>query len=359
MKRAALLACALLAALAFVAPASASLIPPGASEKPRPKESAPLKMPAALSNGSRATTDLVTYFPTRATVSPAPARIGQRLVYRASILVVRGTRVRFDRPVSGGDLTWGDAHSGRTAVQSRRAPPSMYAADSAWIEAPLQVFATGRVALPGPVIEITTDYPQKSRLVRRLPTLQLIVLPTITAADTNAQLRALHGPIRAPWWERVPWLKLGVAAVLLAILAFAILWLLRRRRAPAVVAPAPRPVVARDPGAEALAELAKLRALRLPEAGRFGDHALALTRILRRYLEAVVGTPRPGDTSAELVARLRQSRLAPEDVARLEGLLGLWDRVKFARAPLDIDEARRCEGAVETLVRRRDAREVA
>jgi hypothetical protein len=235
----------------------------------------------------------------------------------------------------------------------------MYMADSAWVEAPLQVFATGRVALPGPAIEIVTDYPEKSRLVRRLPTLQLIVLPTITAADTNAQLRALHGPIRAPWWERVPWLKLGVGVALLAILVVAIRWLLRSRRAPAVVAPAPRPVVARDPGAEALAELAKLRALRLPEAGRFGDHALGLTRILRRYLEAVVGTPRPGDTSAELVARLRQSRLAPEDVARLEGLLGLWDRVKFARAPLDVDEARRCEVAVETLVRRREAREVA
>jgi hypothetical protein len=47
-------------------------------------------------------------------------------------------------------------------------------------------------------------------------------------------------------------------------------------------------------------------------------------------------------------------------VQRLEGLLGLWDRVKFARAPLDADEAGRCEAAVELLVRRRERpREVA
>jgi len=65
-----------------------------------------------------------------------------------------------------------------------------------------------------------------------------------------------------------------------------------------------------------------------------------------------VGTPRPGDTSGELVSRLRQSRLSNEDVNRLEGLLGLWDRVKFARAPLGVEEAVRCEAAVESLVRR-------
>jgi len=98
--------------------------------------------------------------------------------------------------------------------------------------------------------------------------------------------------------------------------------------------------------------LAKLREERLPEQGRFDAHALALTRILRRYLEARLGTPRPGDTSTELLQRLRASRLASDDVQRLEGLLGLWDRVKFARAPLDVPEAQRCETAVESLVRR-------
>src|SRR6185436_17658428 len=84
----------------------------------------------------------------------------------------------------------------------------------------------------------------------------------------------------------------------------------------------------------------------------FGEHALALTAILRRFLEATVTTPRPGDTSIELLERLRASRLHADELVRLEGLLGLWDRVKFARAPLTETEARGCEQAVEAYVRR-------
>src|SRR5262249_39607109 len=65
-----------------------------------------------------------------------------------------------------------------------------------------------------------------------------------------------------------------------------------------------------------------------------------------------VTTPRPGDTSGELMERLKASRLPPDDLERLEGLLGLWDRVKFARWPLTEAEAQRCEEAVEAYVRR-------
>ncbi len=264
-------------------------------------------------------------------------------------------------PAAGGEFSWGEPRTGRTSLG--RSPYAPYeAADSLWLEAPLQVFATGPVSVPGPVLEITppaADGGAAHRMVRRLPTAHLVVLPTVTAADTNAQWRALHGPVRAPWWERVPWRWVIGGALLVAALVTAFV-LLRRRKPVPVTAPAPaRAVAVRDPAAEALAALAELRRQQLPEAGRYGDHALALTRILRRYLEAVVGTPRPGDTSGELVARLRQSRLEPADVERLEGLLGLWDRVKFARAPLGLEEARRCESAVETLVRRGGAREVA
>jgi hypothetical protein len=364
-----LLAAALLASTCFGATPlhawPASLIPPGWNAKRPSADPARLKMPAALKGGSRAALiQPPPLLPTRVTISPSPARLGQRVTYRASILVPSGQRVRFDRPASGGEFSWGDPHTGsRGSMSSSRFGSQFYLlVDSLWMEVPLQVFATGPVVIPGPAIEFVsapgTDG-RPTRVVGRLPTAHLLVLPTITAADTNAQLRALHGPIGAPWWERVQ-LKWVVAGVLvLAAVVALVLWLRRRRRV-AVVAPVtPRPVVARDPAAEALAELRALRALRLPEEGRFADHAFALTRILRRYLEAVVGTPRPGDTSGELVARLRLSRLAPEDVSRLEGLLGLWDRVKFARAPLGFDEAIRCESAVETLVRRRDAQEVA
>jgi hypothetical protein len=180
-----------------------------------------------------------------------------------------------------------------------------------------------------------------------------------TPADSAADLRALHGPLAAPWWERVAWGWVIAVALVLALLVALIARLRRRRPVVPVVAPvatAPR----RDPGAEALAELAALRRLQLPEHGRFSEHAFHLTRILRRYLELTAGGVRPGDTTTELLTRLGGGAVAAPpaapprpaaDLSRLEGLLRLWDRIKFARASSTLDESRRTEGAVEALVR--------
>jgi hypothetical protein len=349
---------ALLLAAGLVAATPASLIPPGRGAKRAAAADSPLVTSGPVIGGRRPGTAAVPYLPTRVSLRPSPAKLGQRLAYRGSVLVPSGTRVRFDRPAPGGVLTWGTPRTGQTSVDSNHLPMLDGGVDSAWVDVPLQVFTTGLVAVPGVAVELRTA--DGRRLVRRLPTAHVVVLPTLTAADSNATLRALHGPFGAPWWERVPWpLVIGGLLVLAAGIG-AIVLARRRRRPAAAAAPAvPAPVPARDPAADALAALAKLRALRLPQAGRFADHAFELTRILRRYLEAVMGTPRPGDTSGELVERLRHTRLGPEEVARLEGLLGLWDRVKFARAPLGLEEAERCEAAVEALVRRRDVREVA
>jgi hypothetical protein len=340
----------LLLALALVLPLR--LLPPGFSEKKHPGGGR-LPMPAALTQpGPRATpADPPVHL--HAYITPSPARLGQQLVYRAYAWVPRGGRITFAPPEPGGDFTWGEAKAGRVTH-------GYWYSDSAWVEVPLEVFRTGHVAIPGLAVQLVPGT-NGGATVTRLPTLQLLVVPTLTAADTNATLRPLHGPLVAPWWERMPWRYVVFAALLIA-LAFALWrWLDRRRRKP-VLAPAPiahaRPAI--DPSAEALAALAKLRDQALPEQGRFGEHALALTRIQRRFLERTLGTPRPGDTSPELLMRLRASQLEPEDVTRLEGLLGLWDRVKFARAALDAGEAHRCEDAVERLVRRRESpREVA
>ena len=159
----------------------------------------------------------------------------------------------------------------------------------------------------------------------------------------------------------MPWFWIVVALAGIALVVSLVRRWLRRKPKPRAVRPstaAHAPVRLRlDPAAEALRALAALRARELPSAGRFGEHALELTAILRRYLESTVSTPRPGDTSGELLERLRASRLDPDDLVRLEGLLALWDRVKFARAPLTEVEAVKTEDAVEGYVRRtQDAR---
>jgi hypothetical protein len=294
--------------------------------------------------------DLNRVAPMRVRVGPSPAHIGQALTYRGAIWVYPQVRVHFEPPESGGSFTWSQVRAGR----SNPGWPSGQGPDSVWIEARLQIFDAGPVAVPGPVVRVSPQPGTVRTGSTRLPTVRLIVLPSITAADSNAELRALHGPVGAPWWEKIPWLK--ILALLAMLTSVALLMRLLRpkprpapRVAPAPVLP-PRPRI--DPATEALRALAALRARELPAAGSFGEHALELTAILRRFLEATLTSPRPGDTSGELLARLRASRMPEDDVERMEGLLALWDRVKFARAPLTEAEAKRCEDAVEAHVRR-------
>jgi len=280
------------------------------------------------------------------TLTPSSARVGEAIRYVAVVLASRETKVRFEPPQSGGEFTWSDVHAGRTHPAWWK--QSVYeATDSVWIEARLQVFTTGVVQVPGPIARMDAG-------PLRLPTTNLFVLATVTAADSNESLRGLHGPIGAPWWERLP-LGLIVALLALAIAVTVAVRSSRRTRKPVrrPVSTTPAPVRPRlDPAAEALRALAALRTKALPANQRFGEHALELTAILRRFLEATVTTPRPGDTSGELLERLRASRLPEADLQRLEGLLGVWDRVKFAREPLTEAEATRCEESVEGYVRR-------
>lgn len=282
-----------------------------------------------------------------ARVTPEAALLGQRLVYRVEVQAPAPLRIRFGGPATGGAFSWGNL-AARPALEPGARPAGV----GAWIEGaaavaeiPLQVFALGEVAVPGIVIEV--DDGRGPRRMR-VPTARVTIAPVIPASDTAADLRALHGPLAAPWWERVPWTL--VIGALLAILVAALLWWrLGRRRAPAP-APAAAPARAADPLAAALAELAALRRLDLPARGEYVEHAFRLTRIVRRYVESAAAAARPGDTTPELVGHLAESRLAVEEVRRLDGLLRHWDRVKFARAATTPEEARRAEGSVEEFL---------
>ena len=274
--------------------------------------------------------------PARVTARPARVNLAQPVTVRAWVLVPRGTRAQWLPPESGGALTW-------SPIRARRAAGARL--DTLVFESDVLVFATGPVTLPGPAFRLQDSG------ARRLPGVRVMVMASAGIADSSADLRPLRGPLAAPWWERVPWRWVILGAALLAAgVALVVAWR-RRRRRPALVTPAAARA-ALDPGSAALAELETLRRLRLPEQGLHADHALALTRIARRFLEATAGTPRPGDTTPELVHHLEAAALDTEEVARLATLLGWWDRVKFARAGATVAEAHDAEAAVEDLVRR-------
>jgi hypothetical protein len=273
----------------------------------------------------------------RAAVRPGVARLGQRVVYRGQVIAPSGANFRWLPPEPAETFAWGTPRVGRNAGTGGR--------DTTWIEIPLQVFDVGTVSIPG-----VRFAARAGGTMHRLPVARLLVDPLIAPNDTTSNLRELRA-VTAPWWERVPWTWVVVGLLLVA--AAIALWMLRRRRRPAVAAPVAAPApVRRDPAAEALAALAELRAEGLPARGLFAEHAFRLGQILRRYLEATMGTTRPGDTTPELVAHLRDAGLDAAQLQRLSGLLRTWDRIKFAREPFTADEAVRSEEAVESFVTR-------
>ncbi|HEY6867638.1 MAG TPA: hypothetical protein VI792_10285, partial [Candidatus Eisenbacteria bacterium] len=278
--------------------------------------------------------------PARVSVRPDRAALGEPMRYAAWVLVPRGTRAQWLPPDSGGAFTWGALAARRTAG------PAGY--DTLALETRLQVFATGPVSIPGPSFVLPGA---RDPAPRRLPVAHVTLLAMPGVADSNAELRPVRGPLPAPWWERVPWTLVLAAAALIAAVILLIVWV--RRRAKTAAPARAGPAVARDPAEVLLADLAALRAQELPRQGRFADHALILTRILRRFLEATAGTPHPGDTTPELLRHLEAAGFEAGLLAQLALLLRLWDQVKFARQPSTAAEAARAEQVIEEMAQRR------
>lgn len=281
-------------------------------------------------------------------VNPGIAKLGQRVTYRGRVTSLYDQRLKWLPPEANEAFTWGklnpSIHRGRRGVRASARLPHVTGAtpDTQYVETQLQVFRTGVITIPG--LRLRIENPRPTYL--RLPAVNLIVISALTPADSNADLRPLRGPMGAPWWERVPWRWVALGAVGLAAGIAAIVHLRRRKRATAPIAP---PVF--DPVAIALAEIVALRGRNLPAHGRFAEHAFHLTRIARCFLEAVAGTPRPGDTTPELIQHLESSSLDHADVVRIAGLLRIWDRLKFARGSSSAEEALRAERAVEAMVK--------
>ena len=279
-----------------------------------------------------------------ASVSPVFVRVGQMTTYTGRVLLPHGrpAAIRFSPPDSSDALTWGRLRA------TRRVSPGS-GPDTIVVQAQLQAFRLGGQSIPGLAFVDAAGAPG---VEQRLPVAKLTVVPVIAANDSSADLRPVRGPLKAPWWEVVPWAWVIAIAGIAGLSTWLILRMLSRLRRPALtVVPAAR----RDPSQAALERLAALRERHLPEAGQFGLHALELTAILRRFLEATTTRLRPGFTTSELTGELKDESVPAPDALLLVSLMRVWDRVKFARAPFTLDESRKSEEAVEAFVRRRAA----
>jgi hypothetical protein len=130
---------------------------------------------------------------------PRDLGLGERATYRGWVVVPREEAVRWVPPRAGGAFTWGRPAAHRVPAKGVAGRTPL---DTVKVEIPLQIFALGDVAIPG--IELWLPYvlPVRRESMRRLPTIHATVLPALAAADSNAELRPVRGPLSAPWWER-------------------------------------------------------------------------------------------------------------------------------------------------------------
>ncbi|HEV7404650.1 MAG TPA: DUF4381 family protein [Chthoniobacteraceae bacterium] len=151
-------------------------------------------------------------------------------------------------------------------------------------------------------------------------------LPVGTPAPTPPLIRPEEAPV--DYWQHPTWVYVVagvVAAVLLAVLAY---YLIKWARTPAPVMP-PRPRTI------ALAELERLR----PETNALDPYAfsIAVSDVLRRYIEAQYLVPALEQTSPEFLAAIAKDvHFSPAERRLLGDFLEVCDQIKFARVGADL-----------------------
>ncbi len=175
------------------------------------------------------------------------------------------------------------------------------------------------------------------------PSLTIYINSVLQPGDT--QLRDLKP--QADMDTPFPWLAAG----LMTILAALVVWRLYEKRKRTAGIPAAKTPDPRPPHEIALAELARIKQMRLPEQARFQEYYTLLGDCLRCYLEAGYNLRALERTTAEISIELERAAFPPETVQGFLALLRECDLVKFARFQPSPDTANRRLQEAGELVR--------
>jgi hypothetical protein len=207
-------------------------------------------------------------------------------------------------------------------------------------QATLQNFTTGQQMLPG--LEVPYRDPMGKGHTVKSPPLTVTIEEVPPGPKDKGDIRGIKGVIGptawSPWW----WVLVGV-------LFYAVCFMLWSKRKRTLAGPPPPPPVPAD-----VTALEKLRALAQSDwlaTGKIKEFYIAISEIVRAYLEDEFKTPALERTTTELMRDLRRkSEIPTERQTELKDLLETCDLVKFAKFRPDPAEAKQAHSAAAKFV---------
>ncbi len=148
--------------------------------------------------------------------------------------------------------------------------------------------------------------------------------------DTSQAFKVIKAPYAEPYtfMEIFPWVLGGL--VIIALIAFGIWFIIRRKKNKPVFASKPKPL--RPPQEVALEKLETLRLEKVWQRGNLKKYHSQLTDIVREYLDRRFNFDAPEMTSGEIISELRNHKVNDEVMAKISSAFQLSDLVKFAKS---------------------------
>lgn len=322
--RLAALVCVAAAAAAAAATAAAAVADPAAA-------------PVAAVTG-RETPELLRDVHLDVRTSPDSLTVGDPLLLELRVDAPHGMDVTFPETLPAGgpaDLLQ------RTVIQPRESDPQGQKSGTGLAPpAPgfdrwtarytVAVFGSGEVALPPWKVTVKRD---SLFAIASTDSIRLTLSSVLDDSLAAAKIRDLKPQASLPLPQWPYWVGAGA----LLLLALALAWWLRRRRRPkaAIV-----PIIRQRPADEvALEALRRLDTRRLPVDGKFKEYYVALSEILRRYLEDGFGVAALEETTEELLYDLGRHGFDRDLLNRIRSMCEASDLVKFAKYEPSIEDA--------------------
>jgi hypothetical protein len=211
------------------------------------------------------------------------------------------------------EQTWGELTVKAVSPASTKANPDGTETTTLGIDA--RLFKPGAFQTPSLDVTVTDGSGNLIRVTAAaVPVTVASVLKQGDTALRDIKAQAVL-PLPASW----PWVLAASLAVL--ALAAALFWAIRRR-----LAPAPD---RRLPHERALDELSAVETMRLPQQGRFKEHATLVSDCIRGYVERAFGIPAAERTTGEIEADLTAAGFTPGVQAAVLAFLEDSDIIKF------------------------------